>query len=292
MYKSSATLVRWLAQKYNIPLDRNHIIGHDNAPTPTQDRLAAQHWDPGPFWNWGHYMDLVRGNVAAAEVPAIAPANATIITIDPKFNSNKMSLQDCSSTPGTCTTLPNQGTSIIYLHTAPNQNSPLLNDRTLHPNGDPGTMEVSDWSASASAGEQYVVADHQGNWLAIWFGGQKGWFFNPANKPVAYYSTAPTITPKAGQASIPVYGRPVPEASAYPSGVTPLQVVPLNYTIPAGQAYTALGGLSNDYYYDLTVNYSAPHDHEIFVGKTKYYQIMYNHRLAYVMASDVAAHNL
>ena len=38
MYRSSARLVKYLADKYDIPLDRQHILGHDNVPgttTPT-----------------------------------------------------------------------------------------------------------------------------------------------------------------------------------------------------------------------------------------------------------------
>lgn len=289
MYNSSATLVRWLANKYQIPLDRDHIIGHDNVPATTQAALNLQHWDPGPFWDWNKYMGLVQGkaiNMSGLK-PATSPAAASIITMSPDFATNRMALQDCYSSP-TCTTLPEQGTSIVYLHTQPSENAPLLTDATVHPDGAPGTNKIDDWSATASAGEQYVVAGTQGSWVAVWFGGQKGWFNNPANKPVAFYaSKRATVTPKAGNASIPVYGRPVPEASAYPEGVTPLEVVPLNYTITAGQSYTALNGLKNDYYYDWTVDYSAPHDHEIFVGTTKYYQIQYNHRLVYVKASDV-----
>ena len=285
MYKSSATLVRWLAAKYQIPLDRDHIIGHDNVPATTQAALNGQHWDPGPFWDWIKYMGLVQGKTLPSK-PAIAPAAASIIVMSPNFATNRLTLQDCYTTP-TCTDLPEQGTSIVQLHTQPSATSPLLTDATVHPDGAPGTNKIDDWSATASAGEQYVVADNQGTWVAIWFGGQKGWFNNPANKPVAFYADKRATVAAKTTAAIPVYGRLVPEASAFPQGVTPLDIVPLNYMIPAGQSYTALGGLKNDYYYDWTVDYSAPHDHEIFVGKTKYYQIQYNHRLVYVKASDV-----
>ncbi|HUZ24687.1 MAG TPA: hypothetical protein VMV07_13085 [Streptosporangiaceae bacterium] len=30
-------------------------------PGPTDFFTAAQHWDPGPFWNWDHFMTLVHG---------------------------------------------------------------------------------------------------------------------------------------------------------------------------------------------------------------------------------------
>ncbi|MFG1955538.1 N-acetylmuramoyl-L-alanine amidase [Micromonospora sp. NPDC048830] len=54
MYRASATLTRNLANKYGIPKDRSHIIGHIEVP-------GATHTDPGPYWNWTYYMQLVNG---------------------------------------------------------------------------------------------------------------------------------------------------------------------------------------------------------------------------------------
>jgi len=59
-YRADATLVRYLAAKYGVPLDRQHILEHEDVPGPTSADTAAQHWDPGPFWNWNHYMALVH----------------------------------------------------------------------------------------------------------------------------------------------------------------------------------------------------------------------------------------
>ncbi|MCA9608845.1 MAG: N-acetylmuramoyl-L-alanine amidase, partial [Myxococcales bacterium] len=54
MYRASAALTRHLCTKYGIPMDRTHIIGHSEAP-------GATHTDPGSGWDWGRYMDMVRG---------------------------------------------------------------------------------------------------------------------------------------------------------------------------------------------------------------------------------------
>lgn len=54
MYRSSAALTRNLTSKYGIPRDRAHIIGHIEVP-------GATHTDPGPYWNWTYYMQLVNG---------------------------------------------------------------------------------------------------------------------------------------------------------------------------------------------------------------------------------------
>ncbi|HYF63441.1 MAG TPA: N-acetylmuramoyl-L-alanine amidase, partial [Herpetosiphonaceae bacterium] len=62
LYHASARLTRYLTDKYGIPRDRAHIIGHDEVPGPVPGNQAGMHWDPGPFWDWDHYMDLVRGD--------------------------------------------------------------------------------------------------------------------------------------------------------------------------------------------------------------------------------------
>src|SRR5436305_930625 len=59
LYQRSADVVGWEAWKYRIPLDRAHILGHDNIPNSI-DNATVQHWDPGPYWDWPYYMDLVR----------------------------------------------------------------------------------------------------------------------------------------------------------------------------------------------------------------------------------------
>jgi hypothetical protein len=78
LYKRSADLVGWVVWKYHIPLDRAHILGHDNIPNSVGDE-HVQHWDPGPSWDWPYYMRLVRAAyerwshnapLPAAEIPA------------------------------------------------------------------------------------------------------------------------------------------------------------------------------------------------------------------------------
>lgn len=54
MYRSSAQLVKWLGQTYGIPMDRSHILGHNEVP-------GATHTDPGPHWDWSYYMQLIQG---------------------------------------------------------------------------------------------------------------------------------------------------------------------------------------------------------------------------------------
>lgn len=53
MYGASSALVATLADRYGVKKDRAHIIGHYQIPNQS-------HVDPGPNWNWNHYMSLVR----------------------------------------------------------------------------------------------------------------------------------------------------------------------------------------------------------------------------------------
>ncbi|MEV4975075.1 N-acetylmuramoyl-L-alanine amidase [Streptomyces scopuliridis] len=55
MYRSSAALTRYLCDRYGIPKDRAHIVGHSEVP-------GNDHTDPGPNWNWNYYMQLVGGS--------------------------------------------------------------------------------------------------------------------------------------------------------------------------------------------------------------------------------------
>ncbi len=287
MYQSSAKLVRHLAQKYNLPLDREHIIGHDEVPSITPAGLANQHWDPGPYWDWNHYMALLHGVSDEAERAQATKATGSqdTVTILPNFATNTPTQTDCSS--GTCTTLPAQGSNMVFLHKEPNSSSPLLGDKHLHPDGAPGTNHIDDWGSKATTGQRYVVAKRQGDWTGIWYGGTIGWFYNPAASPTALPSKSTLVRARADLGSIPVYGAAYPEAEAYPAGV-PVQKLEALYTMPAGQKYVrSIDRPTTDYFYAPTINSSLPHDHEVIIGGEKYYQITFNKRIAYVKVSDV-----
>jgi N-acetyl-anhydromuramyl-L-alanine amidase AmpD len=296
MYQSSATLVRWLANKYHIPLDRQHILGHEDVsrfPAPNQ---ATQHWDPGPYWDWNHYMALIHGQSDQAEMGTNVTSALTqglhvgqVVTISPNFATNQPPIQDCGNTgTGPCTPEPAQGANFVYLHTQPGDSAPLVSDPYMHKDGAPGTTVISDWSAKASTGFQYVVAGVQGDWTGIWFANQIGWFYNPhGTNQTAHHSYSPTVTPRTGVSSIPVYAAAFPELSAYPSDVPPESLTP-SYSISAGQTYTTTAqNLPTDYFYDATINYSKPDDHIIVHGNQKYYQIAFNHHTAFVNVNDV-----
>jgi N-acetylmuramoyl-L-alanine amidase len=60
MYHSSARLSAWCCKEYKIPIDRKHIIGHDEVPGCSGSGGGVDcHTDPGPYWNWKEYMLLI-----------------------------------------------------------------------------------------------------------------------------------------------------------------------------------------------------------------------------------------
>ena len=61
MYHASARLSAWYCKKYEILIDREHIIGHDQVPgCPGSGGGISCHTDPGPYWDWKSYMRLIR----------------------------------------------------------------------------------------------------------------------------------------------------------------------------------------------------------------------------------------
>jgi autotransporter-associated beta strand protein len=76
-YQASASIQRHLCVKYHIPIDRNHIIGHNEWQNPTWTNWMAtnypsinttcnNHTDPGQYWNWTYFMNLISGSNGAA----------------------------------------------------------------------------------------------------------------------------------------------------------------------------------------------------------------------------------
>lgn len=64
-YRASARLAGYLAHKYLIRPDRQHVIGHNQVPDPNhrgQFGGFAHHTDPGRTWNWPLYMAYLRMN--------------------------------------------------------------------------------------------------------------------------------------------------------------------------------------------------------------------------------------
>jgi hypothetical protein len=86
MYLASGKLVRYLCEKYAIPMDRNHIIGHNEYLNgawvnwalgqgyPAEFATCNSHTDPGVNWDWSFLMQLVTEDSTAPRVVSTPPA--------------------------------------------------------------------------------------------------------------------------------------------------------------------------------------------------------------------------
>ncbi|MGW4468049.1 N-acetylmuramoyl-L-alanine amidase [Nonomuraea sp. NPDC004354] len=277
MYRTSAKLVRYLAMRHGVPLDRAHILGHDNVPGTLPTTVRGMHEDPGPFWDWAHYFELM-----GAPLHQFGGPKAGSIMIKPDFATNKPYFYGCDrkNPSAACPPLP---ASTVWLRTEPRADAPLVKDIGKHPTGD-SLYSVYDHSARATTGQRYAVADRQGDWTAIWYLGQKAWFHNPADNPTAVPSMGFVVTPRPGLATVPVYGRAYPEKEAYPAGIPYQAVTPLQYTFSAGEKYTLAGPAATEYYRAVTFD---PAPHTVVRGKTRYLQVQFGHRVMFVKADDV-----
>ncbi len=88
MYQSSAALFRHFATKFSIPVDRNHIIGHNEwqnntwktwmaANYPSISTTCNTHTDPGIYWNWSYYLGLIAQDTTAPVITSHSPASST-----------------------------------------------------------------------------------------------------------------------------------------------------------------------------------------------------------------------
>lgn len=290
MYRKSARLIGYLCKEYQIPVDRAHIIGHDQVPATTNSGIRSMHWDPGPFWDWEHYFELlgaplVRGTKGISRFSA-----GDAIRILPGFEGNEQTVTGCdTNNPPICVVDgPQPATNFVTLHQGPSADSPLAKDIGLHPGGEPSGTGPADIGARAAAGEDYVVADVDGDWTAIWYLGEKVWFRNPSDKPTArLLKKSVKAKPKGGK-SIQVYGRAYPEASAYPDPDWVQGIYPYAYVWGADQEYViADTDVPTDYYKAWYYDINTPNDHIDIVGKTKYYLVYFGHRVMYVQAEDV-----
>ncbi|GAA3197629.1 MULTISPECIES: N-acetylmuramoyl-L-alanine amidase [Streptomyces] len=288
VYEKTAELVKWLAAKYGIPLDRRHIIGHDNVPGPSDDTLAGMHWDPGNGWDWTRFMRLL-GAPFDEGARGVGPVGSAV-TITPGFDGNRQTYTACPADDpsGEVTGCgPRSGpSSALFVRSAPAEDAPLLLDPVVHTGEDDeaGTDGIADWSTTVQAGQQFVVADRRGDWTAIWFGGRKGWIHNPGGRNTTP-ATGVRIVRPAGTGAAHVYGTAYPEQSEYPAEVKPSQQTPLtakNYDIRAGQAYVTSGEP------EAAADFS-PAGGTVVHGAKRYYTVQFNHRYVLVDAAEVTA---
>jgi len=84
MYQSSAALTADILDRNGIPVDRDHVIGHDEVPGST-------HTDPGEGWDWDYYMELVaEGGSGGGTSPSTGDIIGVIADSD-IYNGDRLS---------------------------------------------------------------------------------------------------------------------------------------------------------------------------------------------------------
>ncbi|MFI9081512.1 N-acetylmuramoyl-L-alanine amidase [Streptomyces sioyaensis] len=284
-YQATADLVKYLSEKNDIPLDRQHIIGHDNVPATTSDGVSVMHWDPGPYWDWNRLMKKLGtdDSSGADRVPAVGSA----VTISPNFATNRQTVQVCNDlddNPKPCTA-QTEPSNFLYVRTHPNTKAPLFTDHAL-PADLAGTNRIKNWGSTVQAGQQFVVADAKPGWTAIWYSGSKVWFQNPGGMNTKPAKGATIVSAKKGSAKAPVYGLAYPQPSEYPQDLQPSTFGPYDkyYSVPAGQAYvTNAAPVHSDDFFAVT---SDRPESKLVTGSKTYYTIQYNHRVILLDSAD------
>ena len=72
-YYAAAALACQIAGRHGIPLDRAHVVGHNEVPWPNN------HSDPGPTWNWPFFMWLT----SLCAPPTAATVHASFVSQSP-----------------------------------------------------------------------------------------------------------------------------------------------------------------------------------------------------------------
>lgn len=266
LYRASAELAPYLAAKYNFDLDRAHVVGHDQFGT------SSYKWDPGPYWDWEHYMKLL-----GAPIEPDRRSRSSVVTVKPGFADNPQAMTGCTTAGVPC---PTFGTNFVNLRTSPSQTAPLVGS---------ATNAVSDKNPRAAAGHKFYVADRQGDWLQVWWDGAVAWLNNPKADPVVVPSQGEVVE-AAGTTPVTVYARAYPEAAAYAGTEVPYQGQPTldAITLKPGQRYV-IGDktVPTDYYYAKSIDGSVPGDKTVIRGEDRYYQVWVGHRFGYVKADEV-----
>jgi hypothetical protein len=71
-YQASAHIAASICSRWGVPMDRNHVIGHNQVPDPNNPALSGgsdHHTDPGPYWDWSYYMSVASSYANALPSP-------------------------------------------------------------------------------------------------------------------------------------------------------------------------------------------------------------------------------
>lgn len=209
-YVKSAQLVRWMCLTYAVPMvyvaktGASGILAHSDVPDPNnpgQYGGAGHHHDPGPYWNWTHFMSLVTNGGSTPPPPPPYTTKAK------KVNTGTLNVR---SGPGTSYSI--KGTvssgqiyiapatqngwfkiwydgsfgwcSGSYVTTQTGVTAVKCNVSTLNVRSGPSTGYAI--VGSMSNGQQYARISISGDWRKIWFKNAGRWCYGPYTVNVNY----------------------------------------------------------------------------------------------------------
>lgn len=121
-YLSSGMLSRWLADEFDLPRDRQHIVGHVELPGQT-------HTDPGIHWNWDWYLALINDFAGQGMIEGHVVDRGAACTLTANVDTwIKRTLEQSADLSDTDKCYIPAGTEFNYLHASPD----MAGHRRLH----------------------------------------------------------------------------------------------------------------------------------------------------------------
>ena len=258
-YLASAKLTAYLLKKYDLPLDRDHVIGHSIVPASTLPS-SPNRVDPGPYWLWDYYFALIHQH----GIPF--PANKTTdhtVTLHP-FSSMQPLGKNGTETADNYTffslyTSPNTASASIAPSENPSDGTDATNnvevgvcyyyrEKLADPANPHNRMYQIWYGAEMQAGD--ITSDHFAR-------GQYLWLAVPSEAAVEGQGMLVTLN-LSGAAAAKVYGAPISN-DFYQIG-----------DAPNGAQFVSAFSVQED-------------------GNSNiWYEIHYNHRQAWVPATEVS----
>ncbi len=254
-YLGSAKLVAYLLKKYHLPLDRMALPAHGTVPAPAA-AFAPNHVDPGPYWLWDYYFQLIHEQ--GVPFPVLGHTAHTI-----QLHTQKHIGPGGKESPADF--------NFFYLYTGPSTNSGLI------PQGSNGT-DITDETDNVEAGMSYFflakVKDPAGTgdtMYEIWYGESDQVHATPSsqfeNAHLAWLAVPPN-TATEGTGTLVTLNL---------SGATVANV----YGRPTTDSFDIIGDAPNGAVF--VSGYTVIEDGT----NNRWYEINYNHRQAFVPANEV-----
>lgn len=257
-YLGSAKLVSYLLKKFNIPLDHDHVVSHGTVPSPAP-QYAPNHVDPGPYWLWDYYFKLIHQQ--GIPYAKNGTNNPNIISLHPKTDQRPF-VTNGTETPANF--------NFFYLYNGPSTQSGLV---TPASQGD-----ITDETNNVEPGVSYYylakVKDPAGTGdtlYEIWYGQD-----DHLNDPTPSHFENAKLVWLAVPPNTKVEGQATPIKLNFTGGT-----VAKVYGRPVTSDFYQIGDAPNNAIFASAFTVTE------FGTTNLWYEINYNHRQAWVPATEV-----